>query len=126
MKKEAYKRVQAAVAAGTGIGMAVAVLQNSIYLALGVVLAGMGIMYLSSRKVTEETKDEMVYRMAEKASRRAFQVFVPVAAFAGLFIVVTNWFTELNQVGQTLVYSALGLMLLYSLFYSYYGRSGLK
>ena len=129
MKLTTFKRIQAAVAAVIGIGVAIGVMQDNLYLVVAAVLAGVGVMYVSTRRVTEKIADEMAYRMAEKASYRAFQIFTVAAAAIAIVSMATNWLSWLtgsDVAGQTLAYSAVGLLALYALFYSYYERKGLK
>ncbi len=124
MKEEMYRRTQAAVVVVIGMGVAVSVIYDNIYLALAFVLSGMAVMYVSRKRVSGIMTDEMVHRISEKASMRAYQTFVPAAAFMGMFMVVSGWFPGTEALGQVIVYSALVLMLLYTMFYSHYSRRG--
>ncbi len=129
MKIETYKRVQAAVAAFIAIAVAIGVMQDNLYLVVAGVLAGVGVMYLSTRKVEGKVADEMAYRMAEKAAYRAFQLFTVSAAGLAIVSMSTDWLSWIpgaQVAGQTLAYSALALLAVYALFYGYYGRKGLK
>ncbi len=129
MRIEAYKKVQAGVAALVAIGVATSVAQNSILLAAGAVLAGMLALFVAGRKVEGKVADEMAFRMAEKAAYRAFQIFTVSAAGLAIVIMATDWLSwmpGIQAAGQMLAYSALALLALYALFYGYYGRRGLK
>ena len=129
MKIEAYKKVQAAVAAVVAIGVAIAVTQDSIMLAAVTVLIGMLALFVAGRNVEGKVADEMAFRMAEKAAYRGYQIFVVAAAAVAIVSMATDWLSwipGIDVAGQTLAYSALALMMLYALFYGYYGRRGLK
>ncbi len=129
MKIEAYKRAQAGVAAAVAIGVAISVTQDSIMLAAVTVLIGMVALFIAKSRVKEKLADEMAFRMAEKAAYRAFQIFTVGAAGLAIVIMATDWLgwiPGIQVAGQTLAYSALALLAVYTLFYGYYGRRGLK
>jgi uncharacterized membrane protein len=128
MKIETYRKAQGMVAAFVGAGVAVTALNNQVLASLAVVLAGMAAMLLLRRQIKEVMNDEMVYRMSERASRRAFQVFTFAAAVFGVFaLALRNSIpSDFYLAGQVLAYSACALLVLYTAFYAYYGRKGVK
>ena len=126
MRKKTFEKAQAAVAAIMAGGVAVTSLGGQVLAALAIVIAGIGILAVFRGMVKEKMTDEMVFRMSEKASRRAFQIFTFSAGMIGVATLALR--DMLSQeyfiAGQVLAYSACVLLVLYTGFYSYYGRKG--
>jgi len=82
------------------------------------------LLYLLRRQVREVVEDERNYRISEKASRFAIQVFALVATISGvtLIAVSTNDSTLLREVGLTLAFCACGILILYLISYAYHSR----
>ena len=82
------------------------------------------LLYLVRRQVREVVEDERNYRISEKASRFAIQVFALVATISGvtLIAVSTNDSTLLREVGLTLAFCACGILILYLISYAYHSR----
>ena len=85
-------------------------------------IAGIALLHLGRRRVTEVIEDERIYRISEKASRRTLQVFGVSIALMGVTLIVLR---ESMEVGLTLSYSAIALLILYLIFYGYYSRRSL-
>ena len=122
MNRKEYALYTAAVAAVMGaiIGYSAAT-GNVLLLFLGFA-AGIVMLYLGRRRVTEVIEDERIYRISEKASRNTIQVFgIAIALFGATLIALR----ASMQIALTLAYSAIALVLLYMVFYAYYSRRAL-
>jgi uncharacterized membrane protein len=88
------------------------------------VIVGLVLLYLLRRQVREVVEDERNYKISEKASRFAIQVFALVAAISGvtLIAVSTNDSALLREVGLTLAFCACGILILYLISYAYHSR----
>jgi len=86
------------------------------------VLGGAVLLYLLRRQVSEVMEDERNYRLSEKASRFAIQVFALVTAISGITLtaVSTSDSPPFRQVGLTLAFCACGLLILYLISYAYH------
>jgi len=85
-------------------------------------IAGIALLHLGRRRVTEIIEDERIYRISEKASRNTLQVFGISIALIGAVLIALR---ESMEVGLTLAYSAMALLILYMIFYGYYSRRAL-
>lgn len=107
--------------ASTGVSVATG---NLIWVIAAVAIC-LPIHHMLRRRVDEVIEDEMIFRISEKASRTAFRIFTPVAAFAGLVIVVLRGtYPQYLQLGLTLTYSACSLMIIYVAAVRYYMKKG--
>jgi uncharacterized membrane protein len=88
------------------------------------VLGGIVLLYLLRRQVKDVVQDERNYRISEKASRSAIQVFAFIAAITGItLIAVSTEDSSLSrEVGLTLAFCACGLLVLYMISYAYHSR----
>jgi uncharacterized membrane protein len=88
------------------------------------VIVGLVLLYLLRRQVREVVEDERNYKISEKASRFAIQVFALVAAISGvtLIAVSTNDSALLREVGLTLAFCSCGILILYLISYAYHSR----
>ena len=89
-----------------------------------VVIGGAVLLYLLRRQVSDVIADERNYRVSEKASRFAIQVFALVTAISGITLtaVSTNDSTPFRDVGLTLAFCACALLTLYMISYAYHSR----
>ena len=104
------------------IGWSIAI-ENAV-VPIPAVIVGLVLLYLLRRQVREVVEDERNYKISEKASRFAIQVFALVAAISGvtLIAVSTNDSTLLREVGLTLAFCACGILILYLISYAYHSR----
>jgi len=88
------------------------------------VLGGVVLLYLLRRQVKDVMQDERNYRISEKASRSALQVFALIAAITGITLtaVSTDGSSLSREVGLTLAFCACGLLVLYMISYAYHSR----
>jgi uncharacterized membrane protein len=88
------------------------------------VLGGIVLLYLLRRQVKDVVEDERNYRISEKASRSAIQVFALIAAITGITLtaVSTEDSSLSREVGLTLAFCACGLLVLYMISYAYHSR----
>ena len=88
------------------------------------VIGGAVLLYLLRRQVSEVIEDERSYRVSEKASRFAIQVFAVVTAISGITLTAarTSDSSPFREVGLTLAFCACGLLILYLISYAYHDR----
>ena len=88
------------------------------------VLGGVVLLYLLRRRVKDVVQDERNYRISEKASRFAIQVFALVTAISGVTLtaVSADDSSLFREVGLTLAFCACGLLVLYLISYAYHSR----
>ena len=82
------------------------------------------IRYLSPKKLKEVIIDERTYRIQEKASVMAIQIFALTALYIGATLIFTTSKTDndFRQLGLTLLFSVCGLILLRLILHFYYSR----
>ena len=96
---------------------------KNMLLSLFAVVAGVTLLSLTKRKVTEVLEDERIYRISEKASRKTLQIFGISAALIGVIMISSK---EFAQAGFALSFAAIALIILYLIFYGYYNKRGLE
>ncbi len=99
------------------------VTENTV-VAIPAVLGGVVLLYLLRRQARDVVQDERNYRISEKASRFAIQVFAGVTAISGVTLaaVSADDSSHYREVGLTLAFCACGLLVLYLISYAYYSR----
>jgi len=91
---------------------------------IAAVIGGVVLLYLLRRQVRDVIEDERNYRISEKASRFAIQVFAFITAITGITLttVSTGDSPPFREVGLTLAFCACGLLILYLISYAYHSR----
>lgn len=104
------------------IGWSIAI--GNAVIPIPVAIGGAGLLYLCRRLVKGVVEDERVYRISEKASRFAVQVFAFAAAIAGTTLIAlsTDDSSTFREVGFTLAFSACVLLMLYLISYAYHSK----
>ncbi len=125
MKKERYNMLVALLTILVAVSVALSISLSSTVIAPAVMLLGIAVLFALRTRIKEIVKDEMVYRISEKASRRAFQGFVLCAGLSGATIfLVKELSAAFTPVAQTFLFSICLLLVLYLGFYAYYSRKG--
>lgn len=127
MELETYRRMRSAIAALTGVVVAYAVVQNSIFIAVAGVTMGMVALLISRRSVAEVTYDERSTLIQNKAASATLALTTVGLAVVGLSMVFLGrqGFGDFEQTGYVLAILAnvvLGMNAL--LRYYYAGRLG--
>ncbi len=92
-------------------------------LAVGVVLAGMAVMYILKSRLEGVVEDERIYQVSQKASRITLQIVALVFALGGAaLIAMRDTYPGYVDLGFFMAYAGCGVLVLYSLFYMYYNR----
>ena len=118
MNRRQFVLYAMAVTAAMGVVMGYSASTGNALLVLLAFISGIALLHLGRRRVTEVIEDERIYRISEKASRRTLQVFGVSVALTGVALIALRNF----EVGLTLSYSAIALLILYLIFYGYYSR----
>lgn len=127
MKIDTYRRMRSAIAALTGVIVAYAILQNSIFIAVAGVTIGMVALLISRRSIAEVTYDERSTLIQNKAASATLALTTIGLAVVGLSMVFLGrqGFGDFEQTGYVLAILAnvvLGINAL--LRYYYAGRLG--
>jgi uncharacterized membrane protein len=123
MDVKSYRRYLALATTILAGIVAWSVIAQNMMVAVAGVSASMILLYLLRKRVKEVMIDERVHRISQMASRTTLQIFGWVSA-ASAFILITlgrTISTGFEQAGYTLAYATCALLLLYSVFYKYYG-----
>ncbi len=93
------------------------------YVAVITILWAIGTLYLCRKRVHEVIEDERNVRINEKAAMKALEVFVIAGVLAGVVLyAMSNQESDFTQAGLTLGIAVTGLLLLYAMFQTFYGR----
>ncbi len=124
MNEKNYMRCVLLVGAGVAALVVLTVMSGYPVLSLVAVVGGMLVIYFCKTRVDVVIVDERAYKIGEQAARRTLQVFAITNGVTGAFLVLLSQYghPEVAQVGLTLAYSAIALLMLYSLFYRYYNK----
>jgi len=122
MRFEQYKRIRSAITAAIGIVIAIAVIQNRIFLAFVAVTLGIVAMYLLRRGLTEIEHDERTILIRSKASSTTLAITTVAMAIIGLSLVFLSgqWIGNYEQVGYLLAFQANIILVLNTLLNYYY------
>ena len=104
-----------------------AVDQGNAWIPIPAAIIAVVILLLIRRGVKEVVVDERTYSIAEKASRITFQAGAIVMVFVGITLGALSRSThpDLGPIADTLIFSAIGLTLMYMMSYLYYsGKLG--
>ena len=92
-------------------------------LAVGVVLAGMAVMYNLKSRLEGVVEDERIHQVSQKASRVTLQIVALGLALGGaVLITMRDTYPGHTDLGFFMAYASCGVLVLYSLFYGYYNR----
>lgn len=125
MNRKTYRILQVSIVAGMGgvLGWSFAV--GFGYLPFIALIIGTGFMFiLGTHKPQELEGDERTRRIGGKAASATYQVFTLTIAVLGLYFKTLAEGETSATIGNTLLYSACSLVLLFLVFYSYYNRKG--
>ncbi len=127
MNRKHYAWCGMAIAIAIGAAVGWSVTTGNYLLPFAAVVVGMAFKYLCRRRVTEVMEDELIYRIAEKASYQTLRVSLVAMAVIGAVLVTLskNSCAECEQIGLTLAFSVCALLILHIFFYGYYSRKGL-
>jgi uncharacterized membrane protein len=123
MDVKSYRRYLALATTILAGIVAWSVIAQNMMVAVAGVSASMILLYLLRKRVKEVMIDERVHRISQMASRTTLQIFGWVSA-ASAFILIAfgrTISTGFEQAGYTLAYATCALLLMYSVFYKYYG-----
>lgn len=124
MNRKEFRRIVAimTMAMAAIVGWSVAI--GNAILPIVAVTVGLALVYFFRSRVTQVIEDERIYKIGEKASYITFRVFTLITALTGalLFALSRSGLVDFEQAGLTLVFAACASMVLYIIFYGYYGK----
>lgn len=81
------------------------------------------VMFLLNKKTKELLTDERIDKIAGRASRITMSIFVIIMAVAGITLVaLRNVYPQYALLGNVLLFSECGMMLLYFILFKYYSK----
>ncbi len=124
-KQYAWCGIVLTVMVGAAVGWSVTT--GNYVLPVVAVIAGLVLKILCKRRVTEVLEDELVYRLAEKASYSALRVGLLVfAVIAAVLVALSRNGPEAFELsGLTLAFAVCALLILQLSFYAYHSAKGL-
>ncbi len=127
MNRKHYAWCGMAIAIAIGAAVGWSVTTGNYLLPFAAVVAGMALKYLCRRRVTDVMEDELIYRIAEKASYQTLRVSLVAMAVIGAVLVTLSKSgpAALEQIGLTLAFSVCAMLILHIFFYGYYSTKGL-
>ena len=122
MNLEQFKKIRSAITAAIGIAVAIAVVQNSIFLALAAVTLGIVVLYVIRRELTEIDQDERTILIRSKSASSTLTITTMAMAIIGLSLVFLSgqWIGNYEQVGYLLAFQANIILALNALLNYYY------
>lgn len=125
MNAKQYKTCVAAIATGLGAAIAIAITQRNPIVPVIAVLAAIGVKLYCKSRLTEVVVDERDIKIRQKSSRWTITVFsIGAAVLAAIFYTLQPKYPRLEEIAQTLAYSACVLLLLDAAFYSLLSKQG--
>jgi uncharacterized membrane protein len=117
-----------AIALGIGVAVGWSVTTGNYLLPFAAVLTGLALKYLCRRGVTEVIEDELIYRLAEKASYQTLRVSLVAMAVIGAVLIALSKSgpAALEHIGLTLAFVVCALLIVHIFFYGYYNRKGVE
>jgi len=124
MNRKEFRRIAAIItmAMAAIVGWSVAIGNAILPIVAGTV--GLALLYFFRSRVTQVIEDERIYKIGEKASYITLRVFTVITALTGalLFALSRSGLVDFEQAGLTLAFAACASMVLYIIFYGYYGK----
>lgn len=123
MKRKQFRIISLLTVMVMGVIVGFSVSIGNPALAVGVVLAGMAVMYNLKNRLEGVVEDERIHQISQKASRITLQVVAQGFALGGaILIAMRNTYPGYTDLGFFMAYASCGVIVLYSLFYKYYNR----
>ncbi len=111
------------VAVFVGAVAALSFISGAILPAILAIVIGAMISYIYKKRADETLEDERIVKISEQASRMAIVLFSIAIAITGLILItLRNEYPDFTQAGYTLSYAAVGLLVIYYIFYGYYNK----
>lgn len=123
MNKKTYKLFRILMILLIAAIVAMVAYMGNLILGLVVMFLGSLALYLARRNLEEITEDERTAHVASYASRMAILTFLIIITISGIsLLALKSYFPEYKQAGLALVNASCLLIIIYGLFYVYYGR----
>lgn len=123
MKRKQFRIISLLTVMVMGIVVGFSVSIGNPVLAVGIVLAGIAVMYNLKSRLEGVVEDERILQMSQKASRITLQIVALGLALGGAsLIAMRDLYPGYTDLGFFMAYASCGVLVLYSLFYKYYNR----
>lgn len=123
MKQKQFRIISLLITVVMGAVVGFSVSIGNPALAVGVVLAGMAVMYNLKSRLEGVVEDERIHQVSQKASRITLQIVALGLALGGAFLIaMRDAYPGYIDLGFFMAYASCGVLVLYSLFYKYYNR----
>ena len=121
MTKKTYQIYRLLLIAFVAAGISASLSLRNWYLAVAILIAAWGLLYILRRRVADVLADERDYQLAGRAATNAITIYGGISAVVGIALYAAypdN--TLLFFTGSALLYSACFLMILYSILFRIY------
>lgn len=123
MKRKQFRIISLLTVMVMGIVVGFSVSIGNPVLAVGIVLAGIAVMYNLKSRLEGVVEDERILQISQKASRITLQIVALGLALGGAsLIAMRDLYPGYTDLGFFMAYASCGVLVLYSLFYKYYNR----
>ena len=124
MEKKKYTISGIIITAIVGFVSGWAVTHGNFILPVIAVIVGLVLLNALKSRVKVVIEDERIYKISQEASRRTVQVIGVSFATLGLVILGLSrgGYLDLEEIGYSLAYFATALLVVYMIFYIYYGK----
>jgi uncharacterized membrane protein len=124
MEKKKYTILGIIITAIVGFVCGWAVTHGDFILPVIAIIIGLLVLNTLKRRVKGVIEDERIYKISQEASRRTVQVIGVSFATLGLVILGLSRcdYLDLEEIGYLLAYFAATLLVVYMIFYIYYGK----
>jgi len=121
MTKKTYQNYRLLLIAFVSVGVSVSISLRNWYLAVAMVIAAWGLLYILRRRVADVLADERDYQLAGRAATYAISIYSGVCALVGMVLYVSYPDNSyLFSLANFIFYSACFLMILYSILFRIY------
>lgn len=126
MKWKQFRIISLLIVTVLGAVVSFSVVIENPALAAAAVFAGMAVMYLSKHRVEDIIEDERVLQVSQKASWITLQFIALIFALAGAtLIAMRDTYPGYTDLGFFMAFASCAVLVLYSIFYTYFNmKSG--
>ena len=123
MKRKQFRIISLLISMILGIIFSFSVSIGNPMLAVASFFAGASIMYISKRRLEDVVEDERIRQISQKASWITLQFLAVSFALGGaVLIAMKGTYSDYTDLGFFMAYVSCAVLVLYSLFYTYYNR----
>lgn len=121
MSKKSFLILKIGIVMALSAVVSVSINYGNWVLPISAMVVSFVVLYATKKKVKDIIEDERDYKIAGNAARHAMTIYSLTSAVAGIFLFIEGRENEsLYVAGNVLLYSAMALVLIYSLLFKIY------